>query len=189
MKKFNVLIVLFFCCVYCFAQERWDSGNASYTNHTYSFHWNLPNQFVWKKSLANEKHTVFKALSDYGIIVFVNINSYEASTTVPDMWENFEKYKKLYEYSWRKTKERIGGNTEPIKIEKCRFAGANAIKLIARQSLKDDVIDETSYGITYNFHKDNAMWSVSLKCSEEVYKSVGEQGLKVIFRGFGMNAK
>ncbi|MBQ9077390.1 MAG: hypothetical protein IJY31_06055 [Muribaculaceae bacterium] len=84
---------------------------------------------------------------------------------------------------------RTGGDTKPIKLEKCRFAGANAIKIIVKQSIKNDVIDEGSYGITYNFHKDNAMWSVSLKCSEDVYLSAGAQELKNIFSGFGLNAK
>lgn len=73
--------------------------------------------------------------------------------TVPDMWENFEKYKELYDYVWQKTKERTGTDTKSVKIEKCRFAGTNAIKLIVRQS------------------------------SDDVYNQIEEQGLKVFFRG------
>lgn len=178
--------MLFGCSL--MSQEKWDVENCIYTNHDYNFHWILPKEFEWKKVIPNEKHSVFKAVSPYGMCVFVNANKWSDDENAPDMWDNFDKYKQLYSYVWNLTYERTGGVTTPIAIEKCRFGGEKAIKTIVKNKIEDDVRDEISYGVTYNLHKDRYTWSISFKCSELVWELLSEDDLKTIIAGFGLNA-
>lgn len=188
-NKLYVLIFLLYNSIYCFSQEKWENKEALYTNYTFSFHWYLPKELEWKKTASFERHTVFKAISTYGAMALVNINPYNSSATPPDVWNDSEKYMKIYEYSWKKVKERTGAEIIPIKVEKSHFAGTRALKLTVKSILIDDVNNEIGYDITYYFHKDNATWSVSLKCLEDLYLSLTENDIKYIFKGFGMNAK
>ena len=190
MKRILLLLLIsMFVLTSSIAQEKWDSDNCIYTNHTYNFHWILPSDLEWEKVMPNEKHSVFKATSSYGMFVFVNVNKWNTGETAPDLWDNFDKYKQLYAYSWEKVKERTGGEITPLVVEECRFGGERAIKLIVKQELKDDVVNETSYGVTYNLHKDRCTWSVSLKCSEAIWNLLSEDDIKAIMAGFGFNAK
>lgn len=118
----------------------------------------------------------------------MNVNKWETGVMVPDLWGNFDKYKELYSYAWKKTEERVGGSITPVVVEKCHFGGEKAVKLIVKHELKDDVRDEISYGITYNLHKDRCTWSVSFKCSDFVWNSLSINDIKIVMSGFGFNA-
>lgn len=167
----------------------WDDKNAAYTNHIYAFHWFLPPLLSWHKVIGQEKHTVFRAESENGMTVFVNIKQYNEKIDSFDMWSNFDKMTELNIMAMKQAKERSGVETTLVKSEKCRFAGENAIKLIRKEQIKDDVRDDTYYGVTYQFFKDNAIWHVSFKCKENIYNFLSEDEIKGIFKGFGINAK
>lgn len=185
---FFMLIVLFSCPVK--AQEKWSDETCSYTNHQWHFHWNLDKDFKWEHNQGNEKHTVFKAVSPYGLMAYVNINPFtEVDQDKWDLWEHFEEYKNILKTSWNKVSDRTGGKIDPLKIDKCRFAGENAIKVIVKSMIKDDVHDEISYSYTYTFHKDGATWSATVMTSPDVWNLIGEEGVKELFIKFGPNAK
>lgn len=191
MKTFiTTLAVLFITSISVLAQEKWDGKTCSYTNHNWHFHWNLDKNLEWEHNQGNEKHTVFKAVSPYGLMAYVNINPHSTAEQKDwDFWDHFEDYKNILKISWDKVAERTGGEVIPIKIEKCRFFGEHAVKVIVKNKIKDDVRDETSYGYTYTFHKDGATWSASAMVSPEIWNLVGESGIKEIFLNFGPNAK
>lgn len=193
MKNISAVVFLLFLTLSSLAlhsQEKWDANTCMYTNHEWHFHWNLEKDLEWEKVQSNEPHTVFKVISGYGLIAFVNINPFSTKEQFSfDLWDNFEDYKRILKLSWDAVEQRIGSKTTPLKVEKCRFAGENAVKVIVKSTLHDDVVDETFYGYTYTFHKDSATWSVSVKTSAEIWATVGENAIKSIFEGFAPNAK
>lgn len=190
MKKIAIFTQILIFSLTVRAQGRWDDKMCSYTDHQWHFHWNLDKDLEWVMKQGNEPHTVFKAVSPYGLMAYVNVNPFaSAEQDKWDLWEHFEDYKKVLKTSWDKVSERTGGNVIPIKVEKCRFAGENAVKVIVKTLIKDDVHDETSYSTTYTFHKDKATWSVTVMTSPDVWNLAGEDGIKELFVDFGPNAK
>lgn len=190
MKKLLCLASVLILALSAFAQESWDAETCHYTNHTWHFHWNLNRELKWEKEQADEPHTAFRVRSPYGLIAFVNIIPFASEEQEQfDFWQNFDTYKGVLEESWRRVEQRTGGTVAPIKVEKCRFFGENAIKILVKTDFHDDVVNETSYGYTYSFPKDGATWSVSVKTSPEVWELVGEEGIKELFIGLGPNAK
>lgn len=190
MKNIGITILMVLLSIPVFAQEKWNKESCSYTNHTWNFHWNFNKELEWELSQGSEKHTVFKVDSPYGLKAYININPFASADQENwDLWVHFEDYKNVLKTSWGKVSERTGGKVIPIKIEKCRFAGENAIKVIVKTILKDDVHDEISYSYTYTFHKDGATWSVTVMTSPDVWNLAGEEGVKELFINFGPNAK
>lgn len=187
------IVIIAVSCLYTLigtAQVNWDSKKCDYTNHIWNFHWNFEEELEWELSQGNEKHTVFKVTSPYGILAFVNINPHPSTAKGKvDLWSSFDDYKKVLTTSWSKVEERTGGKVTPIKVEKCRFFGENAVKIIVKSEIHDDVVDEISYGYTYSFIKDGATWNVSVKVAPEVWEAVGESGVKELFINMGPNAK
>lgn len=190
MKKVTTTILMLIAALTVIAQEKWDQKTCSYTNHQWHFHWNLDKELDWEYNQGNERHTVFKAISPYGLMAYVNINPNAASEQENwDFWDHFEDYKNVLKMSWDKVTERTGGKIIPIKIEKCKFFGEHAIKVIVKTEMMDDVHNETSYSTTYTFHKDGATWNATIMASPDIWNFAGEDGIKELFINFGPNAK
>lgn len=190
MKKFLCLVFVLMLTLSAYAQESWDAETCHYTNHTWHFHWNLNEELLWEKAMPDELHTVFGATSQYGLIAFVNIQPFDSEEqSMFDYWENFEAYKNELKYAWGQVKRLTGAIITPIKIEKCRFFGENAVKMVFRSDLYDDVVNETYYGYTYTFHKNGATWMATVKTCAEIWDLVGEDGIKELFIGLGPNAR
>lgn len=190
MKSAIAILLIFACFLSPRAQERWDATTCHYTNHKYHFHWNLDKDLKWEKVQGNERHTVFKAVSPYGIIVYLNIMPFSSKELESfDFWDKIEDYKNVLKKSWKVVEQRTGGKVIPLKIEKCRFFGEKAIKVLVKTEIKNDVLNDTSYGYTYTFHKDGATWSATINTSPDVWEYVGEYNLKELFMNLGPNAK
>lgn len=190
VKMKTIVLTLFLIMTSFVAYGKWDASTCSYTDYKWHFHWNLDKELEWEKVQGNERHTVFAALSPYGLMVYVNIKPLtETQQYNLDYWEHFEDYKHILQESWKQVEQRTGGSITPIKIEKCRFFGEKAVKVIVKTTLTDDIHNETSYGITYTFHKDGSTWNANVKATDENWKILGEDGLKGIFLNFGPNAK
>ncbi len=172
----------------CNSQEKWDDKNDIYTNNNLYFHWDLPEEFEWTKVQPYEKHTVFKANSDFGVTAFVNLQIFNEE--IPDnLWENFETIKPMYAESIKKADKVTGTKTVITDFTKCYFVGNKAIRCTSEAKLIDDVQNMYIYSMSYQFLKWNSFWQVTVKCTKEVYDIIGEKGLKLIFAGFGLNAK
>lgn len=172
----------------CNSQEKWDDKNDIYTNNNLYFHWDLPEEFEWTKVQPYEKHTVFKANSDFGVTAFVNLQIFNEE--IPDnLWENFETIKPMYAESIKKADKVTGTKTVITDFTKCYFVGNKAIRCTSEAKLIDDVQNMHIYSMSYQFLKWNSFWQVTVKCTKEVYDIIGEKGLKLIFAGFGLNAK
>lgn len=190
-KRLVTIVLATALCITAFCQEKWDAKKGMYTNHTDNFHWNLPEQqaFEWKKVQSNEVHTVFKAISPFGIAVIVNVNG-DGDGELPnvDMWKHFDRFVALEELTSKRVKERTGMEREMLHAEKTRFAGEKCIKYIVREMKVDDVQVSECISTRYTFIKSNAVWSVSVKCIPEIFEEIGEDGVRAIFAGFGLNA-
>ena len=189
MKKFISLFLITCTLLSCNAEDKWDEVNCDYTNHDWHFHWNLNKDLKWELHQGNEPHTVFNALSPYGLKAHVNITPMNENGANWDYWENFEQYKNVLQISWDKVSERTGAIITPLLIEKCRFFGEKAIKVVVKMEIEDDVLAETSYGLTYTFKKDKATWQASVKTSKDIWDLAGMDGIKELFLNFGPNAK
>lgn len=191
MKIITTIILFVFAGIFVSkAQEKWDAATCHYTNHKWHFHWNLDETLEWEKTQSNEQNTVFKAVSPFGITAYLNIMPFSTKGQESfDFWNDFEDYKKILRESWNIVEQRTGGKITPLKIEKCRFFGEKAIKVLVKTDIDDDVVQEASYGYTYTFHKDGATWSASINVSPEVWDYVGEDNLKNLFLNLGPNAR
>lgn len=194
MKTVLVSVLLSFFSISMYSQDKytWDNNKCDYTNHTWHFHWNLDKSLEWELHQGNEEHTVFRALSPYGFMVFMNIVPFQSKDQGNiDFWSerDFNRYKKILSVSWKIVEERTGGKITPIKVEKCRFFGEHAVKVLTRTDIIDDVRSEISYGLTYSFHKDGSTWSASVKVCKDIWDIIGEEGLKEMFINLGPNAK
>ncbi len=174
----------------CNSQEKWDDKNDIYTNNNLYFHWNLPEELEWTKVQPYEKHTVFRADSNYGITAFVNLQIYDQEIPRSDfLWENFETIKPAYAEAIKKGDKAAGTETVITDFARCYFISNKAIRCTSEAKLTDDIQNLHIYSMSYQFLKWNSFWQVTVKCPKEVYDIIGEKGLKLIFAGFGLNAK
>ena len=168
----------------------WNEMDATYTNHVYNFHWRLPCQdgLIWERKTGFEKHTVFRAESLGGaIVVHVTVNEIDKSY---DLWSQFDYIKKSFYRDVRSKMDRdLGGKTDVLFFEKCRFAGQNAIKWSYKREEKDDVSNLKYYALDYMFVRDGNNFVISIKYYDYLHYIMEHGGSKDILSGFGLNAK
>lgn len=181
--------VLLFTSFGCCAHGKWEESTARYTDATYKFHWNLPQELDWQKVQPIEPHTVFAAISPLNLYAFVNITTL-TNPNLNNLWDNFDIQKQVEIISIQKVEERTGAAVSLLGFTKCMFRGRKAIKTISKIESVDDVQDEITYGITYKFIENGKYWQVSLKCSDVVWDAFEDKDtLLEVFAGFGFNAK
>lgn len=188
MKKLFIILFIFLS-QYGYSQEIWDKETSTYINHELGFHWNLISGVDWIKLPTNNQNTNFKAVSDIGITVMVSANNIGIDSNGYDACDFIEDLKKNMD-TILKQRDAITGSKSEIKYAICsNFLGKNAIKIIIKCSLSDDIHNESYYEISYNFLKDKMLFGVTAQIMEEVYYYLGEDDIKSIFYGFGFNAK
>lgn len=170
-------------------QEKWDKETSTYINYDVGFHWNLLRDFDWVKYPTNNQNTVFKAASDVGITVLVSARNIGVDSNEYDACDFIEEIKQGFGMIL-KERDALTGSQSEIKYAVCsNFLGKNAIKIIIKCSLYDDIRNESYYEISYNFLKGETLFGVTAQIMEEAYYYLDESDIKSIFYGFGMNAK
>lgn len=170
------------------AQVNFNNKKGSYTDHTHHFHWQLLKELKWEFADGKEMHTIFRAISPYGITTTINLRHIEGwddpnidKTSAIERFYNLENQK----MAASKIFENLKGCTyKIITIKECTYAGHRAIKEISHLTFHDDVRDEKDYHVSYRIIKDGAIWQISATIDEQVWKVGGSELEKSLFNGF-----
>ena len=191
MMRNIILLSVLLCSSFnmILGQEIWDKETSTYVNHDVGFHWNLIRGVDWIKIPTNNENTVFKATSDVGITVFVSTRNLGVDSGEHDACDFIEELKQEYGTMLRKRDAFLGSKSEIKYIVCSNFSGRDAIKIVIKCSLSDDIHNESYYEISYNFLKREILFGVVAQIMEEAYYYLDESDIKSIFYGFGLNAK
>lgn len=169
--------------------ERWDKDNYIYANYKYGFHWALPPDIKWTKTIGTEKHTIFKvSAANGGIVAFVNANVLEKrKKQTQTFWDVFEKYKSLTLEMDNKIYDATGEKITERTFDKYVFCGKKSIKTTYVSIINDDrffdpLITKT---INYIYLYNNTIYTVSVKMNTELYKKI-EKDINIFFKGYGI---
>lgn len=169
--------------------ERWDKDNYIYANYEYGFHWALPPDIKWTKTIGTEKHTIFKvSAANGGIVAFVNANVLKKrNKQTQTFWDVFEKYKSLTLEMDDKIYDATGEKITERTFDKYVFCGKKSIKTTYVSTINDDrffdpLITKT---INYIYLYNNTIYTVSVKMNMELYKKI-EKDINIFFKGYGI---
>ena len=168
--------------------EKWDAKYCSYSNFTYGFGWDLPQEFKWEKVEGQEKHSVFRA-EGYPFVVFVN--AYVAAKD-KDLWTVYDQYTKLAEQVDIQLEKKTGLLVYERTFEKCSLLGQHAIKTTFKEYFKDSRFDEPkeTYAEEYIVIFNGYQMTIALKVLKEVYDATDcSKAISEIFKGFRLTVK
>ena len=168
--------------------ERWDAQHFVYTNYTYGFGWNLPQDFEWEKMDGQEKHTVFRAQCK-PFTVFVNAQV--ADNTV-DLWTVYGRFTSALEQLDLAAEKKTGLLVYERTFEKCTLIGQHAIKTTFKEYFKDSRYKEPmeNYAEEYMVILNGYIMTIALKMPKAIYDSIDcSEAISEVFKGFRMSIK
>lgn len=168
--------------------ERWDSQHYVYSNFSYGFGWNLPNDYKWEKVEGNERHTVFRA-EGTPFIVFVNA---QVADKVNDLWKVYNQYTSLIEQIDVNIEKKTGLLIYERNFEKCTLLGQHAIKTTFKEYFKDSRYKEPreDYAEEYLVLHNGYIFTIAVKIPKKIYDIADcDDDISEIFKGFRFTVK
>ena len=168
--------------------EKWDAKHYSYSNFTYGFGWDLPQDFKWEKVDGQEKHSVFRA-EGYPFVAFVNAR---VAAKDKDLWTIFDQYTLMAEELDKMIEKETGLLVYEKTFEKCTILGHHAIKTTFKEYFKDSRYDEPkeAYAEEYTMIMNGYLMTIALKVPKVVYDAVDcREAISKIFKGFRLTVK
>jgi len=168
--------------------EKWDAKHCSYSNFTYGFGWDLPQDFKWEKVDGQEKHSVFRA-EEYPFVAFVNAR---VAAKDKDLWTIFDQYTSMAEELDKMIEKETGLLVYERTFEKCTLLGHHAIKTTFKEYFKDSRYEEPkeAYAEEYTMIMNGYLMTIALKVSKDVYDAVDcSEAISRIFKGFRLTVK
>ena len=168
--------------------ERWDAQHFTYTNYTYGFGWNLPQDFEWERMEGQEKHTVFRAQCK-PFAVFVNA---QVADKMVDLWTVYDRFTSSIEQLDLAAEKRTGLLVYERTFEKCNLIGQHAIKTTFKEYFKDSRYKEPmeNYAEEYMVILNGYIMTIALKMPKAVYDAIDcSEAISEVFKGFRMSIK
>ena len=169
--------------------EKWDAQNYIYSNYTYGFGWDLPRDYKWTRVEGQEKHTVFRAESEIGFTVFVNIHVDNLNT---DLWDVYDKFTTLVEQLDKSIEKRTGQIVYERTFEKCTLLREHAVKTTFKEYFKDSRYKEAkeSYAEEYFLSHNGYRLIIAVKIPKYIYDVVDcSDEISKVFIGFRISVK
>lgn len=170
--------------------ERWDAYNGVYSNYKYGIAFNLLNRFCWQKLSGTAKHTVVKFVQpETQLTLFVNINPIEGKNDINDIWDFYDKFKKIVtDVILNDVNKNNAEKVKDINFKKAEICGKHAIKSRYISELGDDRFENKSIIITvdYTFIFNNAITTLTVKCPEKSLVQLNDKGFDIedFIKGF-----
>ena len=168
--------------------ERWDAQHYTYSNYTYGFGWNLPQDFEWERMEGHEKHTVFRAqCKPFAVLV----NAQVADKMV-DLWTVYDRFTSSIEQLDLAAEKETGLLVYERTFEKCNLIGQHAIKTTFKEYYKDSRYKEPmeNYAEEYMVILNGYIMTIALKMPKAVYDAIDcSEAISEVFKGFRMSIK
>ena len=168
--------------------ERWDAQHFTYTNYSYGFGWDLPQELDWERMEGQEKHTVFRAQCK-PFAVFVNA---QVSDRIKDLWAVYGQFTTLIEQTDLAAEKKTGLLVYERDFEKCTLLGQHAIKTSFKEYFKDSRYKDPmeNYAEEYMVIMNGYVLTIALKMPKSVYDAIDcSEAISEVFRGFRFSVK
>lgn len=175
------------CAINSEAQNISSEKNGYYTNNEFDFHWQLPKELNWTFDSGTQTLTVFRGISEYGIVVTVNVQLFEEGDNPYAVAEfyNIEKQRLIAKQLQSQLAQQEDTKYTVLDVTRCRFAGLDAIKTTSYTT--GNLIDYFIY--SYQFLRNGCIWCIYINCPTSIWDILSTEQKDGLTDGFGWNNK
>lgn len=167
-------------------EERWDAESCVYANFRNGVAFRLPNDIPWHKVGGIAKHTVVRFIQpNTDLTLYVNLQemtNWPADANGEDIWEYYDLFtQQVFPEGMRMTEANSSEKILDYSFNKTEICGKHSIKTEYHSMITDSRIDgELKYiTIEYSFLYRRCLYTVTMKCFEEIKTGLAEEGIDV----------